>query len=176
MASNDTTRLDRFKLGATFNGHVVTHRTFQPDLPLQQRTEITTVWHSERELGIGGLGVVWLQKQEGTAELRAVKIISKAHLQPQEIGALMEFQDVCSIRPFGYSLAHAHVASGSFRPVFGLVRRYAYYPYCDGVCPVRRFRTVHHATLGGGQDGGEMDHRADLGGAWGLARARHLPS
>lgn len=102
MASDDTTRLDRFKLGATFNGHVVTHRTFQPDLPLQQRTEITTVWHSERELGIGGLGVVWLQKQEGTAELRAVKIISKAHLQPQEMGALMEFQDVCSIRPFGY--------------------------------------------------------------------------
>lgn len=103
MALN-TTPLYRLKLDSTFDGHAVTHRTFQSDLPLRRPAGLTTVWHSQRELGTGGLGVVWLQKQEGTADVRAVKIISKAHLQPQEMGALVEIRDVCSTSPCsGYS-------------------------------------------------------------------------
>lgn len=89
--------LARYKLNASFSGTTVTHVTQKTDLEAKmRRVEVRTVWNTEERLGAGAFGVVWRQRADsGKKKLRAVKIVSKAQLNMQEVEALIELQDVC---------------------------------------------------------------------------------
>lgn len=94
MASTISPRLNRYKLNAAFSGKSVTHITLKTNLEAKQRRiEVATVWNTEDRLGAGAFGVVWRQRAD-TGQVRAVKVISKAHLNIQEVEALVELQDV----------------------------------------------------------------------------------
>lgn len=99
MASTISARLNRYKLNASFIGKTVTHITRKSNLEAKQRRiEVQTVWNTEDRLGAGAFGVVWRQRAD-TGQVRAVKVISGAHLNIQEVEALIELQDVrCNIR------------------------------------------------------------------------------
>lgn len=87
--------LARYRLNASFSGKTVTHVTQKTDLEAKlRRVEVRTVWNTEERLGAGAFGVVWRQRAD-SGKLRAVKIVSKAQLNMQEVEALIELQDVC---------------------------------------------------------------------------------
>lgn len=97
MASR-TSRINRYKLNAIFNGDTVVHTTYKSDLGAKQRrVEVKTTWRREKELGSGAFGVVWREREEGSGELRAVKTVPRLQLNVREMEALVELQDV-SIR------------------------------------------------------------------------------
>lgn len=85
MASRTPSSLDEYKLHSVFGENNVTHTT---------NTTITE-WTSDKVLGSGTFGVVWRQRENGTGELRAVKIISKAQSNTQELETLVNLRDVC---------------------------------------------------------------------------------
>lgn len=70
-----TSKLDRYKLETVFEGDDVVHTEYTSDLATGQRkVEVKRRWRWERDIGEGGFGVVWLEKEVGgKAELRAVK-------------------------------------------------------------------------------------------------------
>lgn len=90
------TALDRYKLNSVFHGDgIVIHTTYKSDLlGRQRRVELRTSWKREKELGSGAFGVVWREREQGSGQLRAVKIVSKIQLNVREVEALVELQDV----------------------------------------------------------------------------------
>lgn len=144
MASSTTTAHERYKLPSVFHGDTVVHTTYTSDLNAgQRRVKVKTSWKREKELGSGAFGVVWRQREAG-GKLRAVKIISKLHLNLREVEALIQLQDVghhpaCSV----YPTANKWAASRSIHIVPGVVRGSARYPYRDGVYRARRFGPIH---------------------------------
>lgn len=96
--SSNTSRLDRYKLNTEFAENTVTHRTIQSNSNMRQRRiEVLTTWVRERKLGAGAFGEVWLQKEKTSGNLRAVKAIARRDLRTQEVDALIDLQDVCTI-------------------------------------------------------------------------------
>lgn len=94
MASSISSRLNRYKLHASFSGKSVSHIAVQSDLQARQRRiDVQTVWNTEDRLGSGAFGVVWRQRAE-SGQVRAVKVISRANLNIQEVEALVDLQDV----------------------------------------------------------------------------------
>lgn len=94
MASTITPRLHSYKLNAAFSGKSVSHVTLTSDLEARQRRiEVKTVWNTEDRLGAGAFGVVWRQRAD-SGQVRAVKVISKAQLNIQEVEAMIELRDV----------------------------------------------------------------------------------
>lgn len=77
--SSQTTRLDQYKLDSEFTENGVTHRT---------------TWLDERTLGAGGFGEVFLQRERGSGQLRAVKVITQHLMKVNEIDAMIDLQDV----------------------------------------------------------------------------------
>lgn len=94
MTSN-TARLDRYKLQSELTDDGVTHCTIQSDLGTgSRRIEVRTTWRQERRLGAGGFGEVFLQRETGSGELRAVKEITRKLVNVREMDALIDLQDV----------------------------------------------------------------------------------
>lgn len=94
MASTITPRLHSYKLNASFSGKTVSHVTLTSDLEARQRRiEVKTVWNTEDRIGAGAFGVVWRQRAD-SGQVRAVKVISKAQLNIQEVEAMIELRDV----------------------------------------------------------------------------------
>lgn len=94
-------KIDNYKLDATFGNGTVVHTTRLAGT--RCITAPTTTWKRDKKLGTGGFGVVWLEREETSGELRAVKVLSKLQVNVREVEAMVDLQDV-SIRP-GYSLA-----------------------------------------------------------------------
>lgn len=85
-----STRLNRYKLNASFSGKTVTHITLKSNLEARQRrTHVTTVWETKNRLGAGAFGVVWRQRAD-SGLVRAVKVIYRDRLNIQEVEALVE--------------------------------------------------------------------------------------
>lgn len=94
MASTISPRLNRYKLESTFSGRTVSHKIVKSNLEAKQRRLVVqTVWNTEDRLGAGAFGVVWRQRADD-GQVRAVKVISRAQLNIQEIEAMIELQDV----------------------------------------------------------------------------------
>lgn len=100
MASS-MVRFTRFKLETTFlDDTTVVHTTHKSDTRLRQRkVPIKTTWVRETVLGHGAFGVVWREREKAGVgltggELRAVKIVSKQHINVREVDVLTELQDV----------------------------------------------------------------------------------
>lgn len=50
-------------------------------------------WKRENLIGAGGFGMVSLEREQKTQQVRAVKILSKSQLQLREIEAMIELRD-----------------------------------------------------------------------------------
>lgn len=102
MSSKPTTSsnadfLDRYKLESVITGDNVTHLTFQSDLKTnRRRIQVRTTWEHQRMLGKGAFGVVSLQREKVSGELRAVKAIDRNRLNKREMELLIDLQDVCT--------------------------------------------------------------------------------
>lgn len=94
--------LDRYKLDSFFGRDTVVHTT---GLMFGQRIRETTRWTRQRMLGAGAFGKVRSEKERGTNQLRAVKVIYKILFDAQELEASVQLQDV-SLLP--NSLKHIH--------------------------------------------------------------------
>lgn len=90
--SYPTAKLDLYKLDSAFDGDTVVHTTVLHPGP-RMAAKVTT-WKREKKLGAGAFGVVWREKEQGSGELRAVKVISRLQLNIREVQALVELQDV----------------------------------------------------------------------------------
>lgn len=88
--------LARYKLDAIFDENTVTHHPSNRQPPPGMESA-TTVWGSDKVLGSGTFGTVWLQKEKQTGTLRAVKIISKSQSDTQELKTLVNLHDVCRL-------------------------------------------------------------------------------
>lgn len=89
-------RVGQYKLDAEFGDGTVVHTTRL--VGAQCIASPPTTWKRGKTLGAGGFGVVWLDKEEGTGELRAVKVLAKVQLNVREVEAMIELQDV-SLHP-----------------------------------------------------------------------------
>lgn len=94
-------RFTRFKLETVFLDETsVVHTTHKSDTRLRQRkVPVKTTWVRETVLGHGAFGVVWREREKAgkgatDGELRAVKIVSKQHINVREVDVLAEMQDV----------------------------------------------------------------------------------
>lgn len=95
--TSDLVRFSRYKLRTVFHDDAtIVHTTHKSDLRLRQRKVVVkTTWTREKLLGSGAFGVVWREKEMGgVGELRAVKIVSKLHLNVREVDVLAGLQDV----------------------------------------------------------------------------------
>lgn len=99
--SSIISKLDKYKLDATFGDGTVVHTTCLEGT--QCITASTTTWKRGKKLGSGGFGVVWLDREEGSGKLRAVKVMARLQLNVREVEAMVELQDV-SLR--GHSLGY----------------------------------------------------------------------
>lgn len=91
MASR-ITRVDHYKLDSRFLDDAVAHTT---SLVSGVRMSVSaTTWKREHKLGTGGFGTVWRESEKRTGQFRAVKVLSKIHLNPRELEALIELQHV----------------------------------------------------------------------------------
>lgn len=98
--TSTTAILARHKIDTVFDGGTVVHKTYKSNLHTRQRkVTVKTTWTREKELGSGAFGIVWRERQEGSQELRAVKVVSKRQLNVREVDALAELQDVRAIPP-----------------------------------------------------------------------------
>lgn len=87
---------NRYKIESEFGTDAVTHHTFKTDLRTgQRRVKVETTWVRERKLGTGTFGEVYLEQEQESGELRAVKVISRAHVKIQEVESLIDLRDVC---------------------------------------------------------------------------------
>lgn len=94
-----TTGIAQFKLKTIFiSDDTVSHVVDTPG-PVSR-----TTWTQDKELGAGGFGEVWREKELG-GQFRAVKIISKFALKAskinyeRELQVLVEVKDVCILSP-----------------------------------------------------------------------------
>lgn len=98
--TSDLVRFSRYKLKTDFHDDTtIVHTTHKSDLRLGQRKVVVkTTWTREKLLGSGAFGVVWREKEKGGVstggEFRAVKIVSKQHLNVREVDVLAGLQDV----------------------------------------------------------------------------------
>lgn len=91
MASHSSI-IDQYRLDSEFLDGCVAHTT---SLVLGQPVTVpATTWVTETKLGTGVFGTVWRQREKGTEQLRAVKVIAKVQLNVREIAALIQLQDV----------------------------------------------------------------------------------
>lgn len=91
MASRSSI-IDQYRLDSKFLDGCVVHTTsLVSGKPV---TVPATTWVRETKLGAGGFGTVWREREKGTGQLRAVKIISKLQLNVREVEALIQLQDV----------------------------------------------------------------------------------
>lgn len=135
--------LSRYKLQTEFYPNTVVHTTHRSNLYQGLRkTVVKTTWTRYTELGSGAFGVVWSEHNTATADMRAVKIISKASFKNfRELDALAELQDVRLSQTSVFirqNLYNVHAADGIPAPrtlhiVPRLVRRPAFHLHCDGV-------------------------------------------
>lgn len=74
-----TTTIDQYKLETIFNSDdTVSH--------IDRTGPVTrTTWKRDKELGVGGFGEVWREKEIGGGELRAVKTIPKIVLKSNKV-------------------------------------------------------------------------------------------
>lgn len=56
---------------------------------------VETTWVRGRKLGTGTFREVYLEQEQESGELRAVKVISRAHVKIQEMQSLIDLRDVC---------------------------------------------------------------------------------
>lgn len=90
-------KLDHFKLETTFGDGYVVNKTYHWDYS-KRKTTGSSKWIREREIGVGAFGSVWLEKEEGGGQLRAVKRLQRSSLMAsgfsQELLALITLTDV----------------------------------------------------------------------------------
>lgn len=84
-----------FKLDTTFYEGYVLHP--------KERSKWWKLWEYEkwervRQLGVGGFGVVWLERESTTRELRAVKRLQLEQLLAQKIDIKRELQTLIALR------------------------------------------------------------------------------
>lgn len=100
--SSKISTVDQYKLDVTFLDEAVVHTTRL--VGAECIASPTTTWRREKKLGAGGFGVVWLEREQGSAQLRAVKVISKLQLNLREVEAMVELRDVSGCEVSGSHL------------------------------------------------------------------------
>lgn len=95
MADNYSPELTRYKLDAIFSENTVTNDPSDRQPPPGME-EGRTVWRIGKVLGSGSFGIVSLQEDERSGQLRAVKVIHKSQSGAQELKTLVALRDVCS--------------------------------------------------------------------------------
>lgn len=92
-----TKRLERYKLATVFDGDdTIIHTILKSNLQANLRqVKVTTTWRRDKVLGAGAFGEVWLQVEERSGNLRAVKTIPTRQVNSRELESLVELQDVC---------------------------------------------------------------------------------
>ncbi|KAL0638702.1 hypothetical protein Q9L58_002280 [Maublancomyces gigas] len=90
-----TKLLERYKLPTEFDGdEKITHTILKSNLQAnQRRIKVATTWRRDRMLGAGAFGEVWLQVEEHSGSLRAVKIIPTRQVNLRELESLVELRD-----------------------------------------------------------------------------------
>lgn len=87
--------INPYRLSALFRDDTIIHTTA---LVTGKRKMVpSTTWKRERLLGAGGFGMVWLEKERHSQELRAVKVLSKSQLQLREVETMIELRDVSTV-------------------------------------------------------------------------------
>lgn len=88
-----TAKINQYMLDSNFlDDSTVVHST---NLVAGVRVAVPpTSWKREEKLGAGGFGTVWREVEQGTGQVRAVKVISKLQLNVREVEALIDLQDV----------------------------------------------------------------------------------
>lgn len=90
-------KLDNYKLETEFYDGYVVHTTSEWELATKRRKQST--WKSERKIGAGAFGGVWLEREKERGRLRAVKKLPRDSLPRadfflQELLALAKLKDV----------------------------------------------------------------------------------
>jgi hypothetical protein len=86
MSSDDL--LDHFKLEAEVFPEHTLHVSYRPDRARGVREKVVTKWQREECVGEGSFGQVWRelhQKEDGTKQARAVKIIEKRRMTASNV-------------------------------------------------------------------------------------------
>lgn len=90
-------KLDHYKLETEFCDGSVVHTTYEWKFSTRELKE-SSIWECQRKIGSGGFGSVWLEKEKGTGQLRAVKRLDRGMLPEigftQELLALIRLKDV----------------------------------------------------------------------------------
>lgn len=88
---------EEYKIQAEFHEHFVAHTTYTPGAG-GQPVGVTARWRREKQIGTGAFGAVWLEKEEGSGRLRAVKRIPKQQLDAKRIDFLRELDALARLR------------------------------------------------------------------------------
>lgn len=96
MASR-TTNLDRYKLDTVFHESTIVHKSSLAGV--RDKT-----WRRIREIGTGSFGSVWLEKEDESEQLRAVKILSKVSIKTSEIEIMAAMKEVSIHNRTDYSI------------------------------------------------------------------------
>lgn len=94
-------KLERYKLPTglseyAYSDNTVIHPAHSSDLLGGEESGVETRWKRQKEVGVGGFGTVWLEKNEG-GELRAVKCLPTRIFRIdflREVDAMAELRDV----------------------------------------------------------------------------------
>ncbi|KAL0632586.1 hypothetical protein Q9L58_008517 [Maublancomyces gigas] len=89
-----TATLHNYKLDTTFQTDTIVHtNSLLPGMLPPRMVTRTTSWKKYKKLGAGAFGVVWLEKEVTSGQLRAVKVISREQLNVREVHVLVDLQD-----------------------------------------------------------------------------------
>lgn len=90
-------KLDRFKIETQFGDGFVEQTTYQWEFSAMTRLA-TSKWIEVRKIGAGAFGSVWLEREEGGGQLRAVKRLQRHCLDTtkfsQELLVMVMLADV----------------------------------------------------------------------------------
>lgn len=89
--------LGRYKFDTIFHDGSVVHKR-----PLARVSDKT--WRRKHKIGAGAFGDLWLEQEDESGQLRAVKDRLKSHFNPEEILVMVAMNDVTLHNPTRYPI------------------------------------------------------------------------
>lgn len=152
----------RFKLNTKFDiaNQIVEHSEGWTGYwwPIVWLLQAGARWKREEKLGEGGYGEVYLQEEQRTGELRAVKEVKlnstkykkledRHRVIERELRTMLALRDVSWTSLAGLNLrliiTDMKLLEQPFREMRGMVRGHEFYLYCNGIHGGWRLITVH---------------------------------
>lgn len=93
------TKLERHKLsteslGCAYTNNIVVHTAYSPNLSGNVAV-VKTKWKREKKVGAGGFGTIWLEREQRSGGVRAVKALSTRSFK---LGFLREVEILADLR------------------------------------------------------------------------------